>query len=127
MNVRTNGYFKTNENPNTAKNNMNNQYRSSMGSFISWAERRIAEEFESNEAIAKQEGTAECFAVKKRLPYNLNDSQKLELVNQVDQLRNDGMGNMASCKKAGIHITTYCKYRQKLGMGKYQKNKNISL
>ena len=124
MNARTNGYFKTNENPNTAKNNMNNQDRSSIGSFISWAERRIAEEFESNEAIAKQEGTAECFAVKKRLPYDLNDSQKLELVNQVDQLRNDGMGNIASCKKAGIHITTYCKYRQKLGMGKYQKNKS---
>ena len=105
---------------------MNNQQRSSIGSFINWAERRIAEEFESNEAIANQEGTAECFAIKKRLPYDLNDSQKLELVNQVDQLRNDGMGNIASCKKAGIHITTYCKYRQKLGMGKYQKNKNIS-
>jgi len=95
-----------------------------MGSFISWAERRIAEEFESNEAIANQEGTAECFAEHKRLPYNLNDRQKLELVNQVDKLRNDGMGNLASCKKVGIHITTYCKYRLKLGMGKYKKNKS---
>jgi predicted site-specific integrase-resolvase len=103
---------------------MDNQYTSSISSFIRWAERKIEEEFENNKLIEKEQGTAECFAEHKRLPYNLNDKQKLELVNQVDQLRNDGMGNIQSCKEVGIHITTYCKYRLKLGMGKYQKNKS---
>lgn len=124
MNARTNGCYKTNENPNTAKNNMNNQYKSSISSFISWAERRISEEIERNDKIAKEAGSDKWLVIHKRLPYNLNDSQRLELVNQVDELRNEGMGNIASCKKVGIHITTYCKYRLKLGMGKYQKNKS---
>ena len=102
---------------------MDNQYKSSISNFIRWAEQRLEQEFESNQRIEQQQGTAECFAENKRLPYNLTDSQKLEIVNKVDELRSQGLGNIASCQEVGIHITTYCKYRIKLGMGKYQKKK----
>lgn len=92
---------------------------------MKWAERRLAEEVERNEQMAKQVGTAQWLVIHERLPYNLTDAQRLELVKEVDKLRDEGMGNIASCKKVGLHITTYCKFRKKLGMGIYRKPKNV--
>ena len=105
--------------------NMSYSVRSSISGFMQWAERRLAEEVERNEQLAKDAGTAVCFVEHKRLPYNLSDTQRLEIVKRVDQLRNEGMGNIESCKKVGLHITTYCKFRRKLGLGKYKKQKNV--
>ena len=99
--------------------------RSPISGFMQWAERRLAEEVERNEQMAKQVGTAQWLVIHERLPYNLTDAQRLELVREVDKLRDEGMGNIASCKKVGLHITTYCKFRKKLGMGNYKKPKNV--
>ena len=87
--------------------------------FMRWAERRIAEEVERNERIAKDQGTAVCFVEHKKLPYDLTDEQKLELINNVDALRRRGVGSMKACKQVGIHISTYSQWRKKFGLGRF--------
>ena len=87
--------------------------------FMRWAERRIAEEVERNERIAKDQGTAVCFVEHKKLPYDLTDQQKLELINNVDALRCRGVGSMKACKQVGIHISTYSQWRKKFGLGRF--------
>ena len=87
--------------------------------FMRWAERRIAEEVERNERIAKDQGTAVCFVEHKKLPYDLTDEQKLELINNVDALRCRGVGSMKACEQVGIHISTYSQWRKKFGLGRF--------
>ena len=90
-----------------------------ISSFMRWAERRIAEEVERNEMIAKEQGTAVCFVEHNKLPYDLTDTQKLDYVNQVDALRSRGVGSMKACKQVGMHISTYSQWRKKFGLGRF--------
>ena len=98
---------------------MNYNTRSPITGFITWAERRIAEEVERNEQLAKDAGTAVCFVEHKRLPYNTSNSQKLNYIKQVDALRRQGIGSLKACKKVGMHPSTYSQWRNKLGLGRF--------
>ena len=98
---------------------MSYSFRSPITGFMAWAERRLAEEVERNEQLAKDAGTAVCFVEHKKLKYDTTDSQKLDYIEQVDALRRQGIGSLKACKKVGMHPSTYSQWRNRFGLGRF--------
>ena len=82
--------------------------------FIRWAHDRIESEMISNHKIAKEFGDSAITKESKRCCYKLSDSQKREILYQLDDLKEDGWTLAASCDEVGIHQTTYYKWKKLL-------------
>jgi len=86
-----------------------------------WAHDRIAKEFAENEAYRQK--TGEFFEVKKLRSRRelISDNEKLEVIAEVDQLRDGGESSKAACIIVNIHPTTYSLWRKNAKMGNYQR------
>jgi len=100
---------------------MSYQTNTPISSFIRWAERRIAQEVEENELFKKESGEVIALKESTHLPHSLTNEQKLAYIKAVDALRDQGKGSLWSCKKTGIHVSTYNQWRHKFGLGRYVK------
>ena len=97
----------------------------SISSFMQWASERIAKEVAENEAYRQQ--TGEFFEVKKLRSRRklISEREKLEVIAQVDSLRDRGESSKAACITINIHPTTYSLWRKNAGMGNYQKPRKM--
>ena len=90
-----------------------------ISSFMKWAERRIAEEFEANEAFERRTGKRVALEESTHLPHSLTDDQKRSMIDAVDDLRRAGVAAKNACNEVGLHASTYSQWRNKFGMGRF--------
>lgn len=90
-------------------------YGASISRFMNWAAERIAKEVEENERVEAQAGTREFIPGSgdaKKQDYTLKE--KLDIVNNVNRLRGEGMTCIAACDEYGIHNSTYYQWKRAL-------------
>ena len=86
----------------------------SISRFMNWAAERIAKEVEENERVELETGTREFIpgsGKTKRQDYT--EQEKINVVTAVNELKSKGYGVAVSCKKVGIHGSTYRKWKKK--------------
>ena len=90
-----------------------------ISTFMKWAERRIAEEFEANEKFEQRTGKRAALEESTHLPHSLTDQQKRGMIDAVDDLRKAGVAAKNACNEVGLHASTYSQWRNKFGMGRF--------
>ena len=90
-----------------------------ISSFMKWAERKIAEEVEANEAFEKLTGERAVLEESTHLPHSLTADQKRSMIDAVDDLRKAGVSAKNACNEVGLHVSTYSQWRNKFGMGRF--------
>jgi len=91
-----------------------------ISAFIKWAEQRIAEEVEANEAFERRTGKCVALEESKHLPHSLTDEQKRSMIDAVDDLRRTGIASGTACGEIGLHQSSYSQWRKKFGMGRFE-------
>ena len=91
-----------------------------ISAFIKWAEQRIAEEVEANEAFERRTGKCVALEESTHLPHSLTDQQKRGMIDAVDDLRRTGIASKSACNEVGLHFSTYFQWRKKFGMGRFE-------
>ncbi len=95
-----------------------------VGNFLDWAHQRIAAEMKQIEEMEKEHGTGEWYTPTER-NYKTR-SQKLRIIDEIDELRRDGSGLKPAAKLCGIGKTTYVRWREQLGLGKFNGGERVS-
>jgi hypothetical protein len=76
-----------------------------ISSFMKWAERKIAEEVEANEAFEKLTGERAVLEESTHLPHSLTTDQKRSMIDAVDDLRRAGVSAKIGCNEVGYPNT----------------------
>lgn len=92
-----------------------------ISAFIKWAEQRIAEEVEANEAFERRTGKCVALEESTHLPHSLTDQQKRGMIDAVDDLRRLGVAAKKACNEVGLHQSSYSQWRKKFGMGRFEE------
>lgn len=91
-----------------------NTYYESMRDFLRWAETRISEEVKKNEELEKALEQSPA-PIEKNYDGFLTKEQKLEVVQQIDDLRSTkNITANEAAASIGFTATTYYKYRKQL-------------
>lgn len=93
-------------------------YGASISRFMNWAAERIAKEVEDNERLEALAGTrdmAPCYESNRHDGWqNFTMDEKVDLLKQVDRLREQGHTVKSAAFTVGIHNTTYYKWKKEL-------------
>jgi|TARA_R110002153_G_scaffold75945_4_gene195892 hypothetical protein len=94
-----------------------NSNAESISSFMRWISDKLDEEVEHIERCEAEFGVEEVYSEElENKPNNLTDEQKIKFVNNVNDIydSNPNMARTEACREAGIHYTTYYKWRKLL-------------
>jgi len=87
----------------------------SISNFIRWAEQRLAKEVEENERVEAKAGTREFILgsgnAKKQ---DFTQEEKIAIVKEIDDIREQGYKPIVGASKFGIHTTTYYKWKKQI-------------
>ena len=98
-----------------------------VGNFLDWAHQRIAAEMKQIEEMEKEHGTGEWYRPSGERVRNIRTrSQKIRIIDEIDELRRDGSGLKPAAKLCGIGKTTYVRWREQLGLGKFNGGERVS-
>jgi hypothetical protein len=86
-----------------------------LGNFMRWAAMRIQQEVEENERIESKAGTRDFILgsgdTKKQ---DYTNGEKLDIIDGIDELREEGNKVSFAASQFGIHSTTYHKWKRQL-------------
>jgi len=93
-----------------------------VSNFLDWAHEKLTAEIRQIEEMEKEHGTGEWC---KPTRGQKTRSQKLRIIDEIDELRRDGSGLKPAAKLCGICKTTYFQWREQLGLGKFNGGERV--
>jgi len=96
--------------------NQNDNYKRSIGTFMSWIGDKLDEEMASIKRCEREFGTETVYREDhEQRPRNLTDDEKIKLVKDIDSLRYlNNLSKAEACRRVGVHFSTYYKWRKLL-------------
>lgn len=88
-----------------------------ISTFISWAEQRIAKEYETNERLQK-----ECDELSEPIElcegtYCLTEEDRHDTIHEIEYFIKNGYPIKHACYECGVHITTYYRWKRNIKNG----------
>jgi len=82
--------------------------------FVRWAHEKIEAEIALNDKIEESFGDKAIPKEPSRCAYDLTNKQKRGILDQIEDLKDEGNSLVASCRRMDIHPTTYYKWKKLL-------------
>jgi len=89
----------------------------SLSNFMRWAERRLSEEVDKNDKIAKALNKAS-----PSLDKSLTPNAKILVIKQIHKYRNEGKTVVEACELLNIHPNTYNNWRRFFKISVFKRN-----
>lgn len=92
-----------------------------ISNFLEWASKRIKDEIDEIDRMEAEYGNSEWVRTKqcRGRPSKLSDEEKIELIQEVDKLRDEGKTYRDACEAMVIAPSSYTKWRKKFNLGFY--------
>lgn len=96
-----------------------------ISSFITYAERRIQQEYEDNERFKEENGTDDYLAKPfSHITMGADDTERRELCESIDKLRLQGMSSHAACESHFVSPSCYHKWRRHFNFPNFYELRN---